>query len=797
MKELKNIKNILFKVIAVIACAILVAECMPMPSFTKKAKASDIMYYVYFDSATGKFANTFNQITSIDFGTLEEADNPVIAILIENDYPPNTYTASIGSGSLLETPTAVNCDPSLETHLNLKDYAPMNVGNNSAVLTMVVDDGLTQQSYNLDLTYVYTYTYNFELGGDTIEFGQPIEYKFTTNDPRPGVGCKFIDVVTADYVLDNQGVYFPSDKRDICVEIYNDNGGSIDTIMVYTYFYLTISKAKGVFTLNSSQVYQGQELSIKEMKINDSKEGNADILNENAYELRYKVKGTADSTYTNEMPTEVGTYIVKPEMVNSASLIVDDYYAVNYEFPEVEFKVIEKIEGNASLSAANIVSGQKPKLTINSTTYDLDEIEIVYYDSNGNELSGEPVAPGKYTVKVIFNETEMYRTITKTAEFEVLYKSGSGNFTVNDTVYGQKINKSLTSSTNDASLATYSYKIKGAADSTYTSVEPVKPGTYIAKAKLPRTNYYESVELTDEFTIGKANGIATVKVGDIIQGETLKVTYDSPTNGTSNVKIYYKAKNATDDKYSTNAPIEAGEYIVKAVFPENEYYLETIVTAEFKISKANTPQYSITGTKGKNSFYISDVTIKAPSGYTISTDRKYFTDSIVFTESTNGVGIYFKNSSTGIISDRVAVGDILIDKEKPLIDGTDNKTIIYADSVEISISDENLEKVTLNGVRVNFQNGKTSLSLESKNSKKAYEIIATDKAGHETVVKVTVAAKWLENKVIPAGQTIILNAGEEYALPDGNWTITGDDTVYTGGMKIYVAKDTELVFTRQ
>ena len=145
----------------------------------------------------------------------------------------------------------------------------------------------------------------------------------------------------------------------------------------------------------------------------------------------------------------------------------------------------------------------------------------------------------------------------------------------------------------------------------------------------------------------------------------------------------------------------------------------------------------------------------------------------------------------------MAVGDILIDKEKPLIDGTDNKTIIYADSVEISISDENLEKVTLNGVRVNFQNGKTSLSLESKNSKKAYEIIATDKAGHETVVKVTVAAKWLENKVIPAGQTIILNAGEEYALPDGNWTITGDDTVYTGGMKIYVAKDTELVFTRQ
>lgn len=58
---------------------------------------------------------------------------------------------------------------------------------------------------------------------------------------------------------------------------------------------------------------------------------------------------------------------------------------------------------------------------------------------------------------------------------------------------------------NDYDAPTYSYKVKGAADSTYTNVKPSNAGEYTVKATWAKTNNCPKISATADFTISKRN----------------------------------------------------------------------------------------------------------------------------------------------------------------------------------------------------------------------------------------------------------------------------------------------------
>lgn len=58
---------------------------------------------------------------------------------------------------------------------------------------------------------------------------------------------------------------------------------------------------------------------------------------------------------------------------------------------------------------------------------------------------------------------------------------------------------------NDYDAPTYSYKVKGAADSTYTNVKPSNAGEYTVKATWAATRNCPEISATDDFTISKRN----------------------------------------------------------------------------------------------------------------------------------------------------------------------------------------------------------------------------------------------------------------------------------------------------
>jgi len=63
-----------------------------------------------------------------------------------------------------------------------------------------------------------------------------------------------------------------------------------------------------------------------------------------------------------------------------------------------------------------------------------------------------------------------------------------------------------------------------------------------------------------------------------------------------------------------------------------------------------------------------------------------------------------------------------------------------------------------------------------------------------TLGEITLVADW--KKIIEAGK-VLLKAGEEYRLAEGNWTVDGDTTVYVGGSNFYVSEEAEYIFTQK
>lgn len=88
-----------------------------------------------------------------------------------------------------------------------------------------------------------------------------------------------------------------------------------------------------------------------------------------------------------------------------------------------------------------------------------------------------------------------------TADFAILRKEGSGTVTVDDIYYGEPIVPVATSATNGIDNVTYEYKVKGAADTTYTKTAPTKVGTYTVRATFAQTDEYNVVIATDDFEI--------------------------------------------------------------------------------------------------------------------------------------------------------------------------------------------------------------------------------------------------------------------------------------------------------
>ncbi len=297
----------------------------------------------------------------------------------------------------------------------------------------------------------------------------------------------------------------------------------------------------------------------------------------------------------------------------------------------------------------------------------------------------------------------------------------------------------------------------------------------------------------------RPKGKGTVTVADIYYGRTVKPVISSSTNDVDSAVIEYKKQGAADTKYSDKVPVAVGDYTVRVSFQERDYYKGFEATDDFSIKylKAPANPYTVSGTKGNNGFYISNVKIKPPKGYSIAdTLDGDYGSYLAYDNTTKNEKIYLQKNSTGEKTGAVALESFKIDKDTPVVSAVDGE-VYYKDDIEITVKDSNLDEVTVNGVPVNTSGTSKKLTLASDNGVSVYIIVAKDKAGNLTTVKVTVAAEWTKTGSIPNGSAVKLSEGQSYKLGSGTWKVSGDDTRYNGDTTFYVKPGGTYTFTQQ
>lgn len=146
-------------------------------------------------------------------------------------------------------------------------------------------------------------------------------------------------------------------------------------------------------------------------------------------------------------------------------------------------------------------------------------------------------------------------------------------------------------------------------------------------------------------------------------------------------------------------------------------------------------QYFIDSKISDSGWYTSDVVIRPKEGYAFlleETDEESL-DSITLSEDTDRgeKSFYVKNIATGEIYNKSTLY-YKKDTKAPVIDGIDDEATYEANTKEVSVEDEYLTSITVNGEAQTFEHGKAQFTLTAKQKTMVYIVVATDCAGNVT-----------------------------------------------------------------
>ncbi|SDA31923.1 hypothetical protein SAMN02910446_03528 [Ruminococcus sp. YE78] len=211
--------------------------------------------------------------------------------------------------------------------------------------------------------------------------------------------------------------------------------------------------------------------------------------------FKYKAKGADDSTYTETVPTDAGTYVVKAEVAETTNY--------NGGSATTEFS-ITKGNINVGVTLDGWTYGDEantPNVTGNTGNGTVTFKYKAKGAADSTYTTTVPTNAGTYVVKAEVIDTTNYKGGSATAEFTIAKADITAGVTLDGWVAGVEANTPEVSGNTDNGTVTIKYKAKGADDSTYTETVPTEAGDYVVKAEIAATTNYKSGSATDEFTI--------------------------------------------------------------------------------------------------------------------------------------------------------------------------------------------------------------------------------------------------------------------------------------------------------
>ena len=412
-------------------------------------------------------------------------------------------------------------------------------------------------------------------------------------------------------------------------------------------------------------------------------------------------QGTA-SVNVNSFPCTITTPGTSPEMCKRITYD-DGFHSISYDTTEKCLYVSDHLHSwSYSTSADKIIATctAKPDCEFNPGKLDLtlaaadayysgntytgatvtngiayqtdNEADIVYYLKDGTKTNSSnsgaasegaaPVNSGQYTVKVTLGGQ------TISADFEIKKMEIDPTVTMDDWTYGQKANtpsitvKSGESDITDASSYTCTYYTDAGCTDMTTAADgaatnggvPKNAGTYYVKVVVPENGNYAGAEAETSFMIAPLPADLTWSKTDLIytgSEQSVSATVANALEGDS-FAIAYEG----------NTQTKAGDSYTATVtnLGNNNYTLTgaTGVSQNWSISYLQTSAAAqVSGTKGKNDWYISPVKLVPDSGYQISTDKTDWKDSLgdYTDQGEQSAGYYLKETATGAVTDKKTV----------------------------------------------------------------------------------------------------------------------------------------------
>ena len=369
--------------------------------------------------------------------------------------------------------------------------------------------------------------------------------------------------------------------------------------------------------------------------------------------IKYTYSNTADGTYTEEVPTNAGTYYVKATVEETA-----DYSGL--ESNAVEFTILPKKIDTAITQLTAPVKNEVPQTEIETDEYTATVVwspevtdkfgyDTVYTATititPKTNYTVKGIAENGYTVSGAETVTNEADSATVTAVYSVTgsYDTVDTNeFTKPLEIVGWTYGDTPNAPTATAKYGTIKYTYSTAADGEYSEIVPTDAGTYYVKATVEETDKYTGIESDAvEFVIGKkilTNDNITKIADQTYTGEEIKpvievkdgdkilvLDTDYTVAYEKNIKASEEAKakvemisnnyKGTLEKLFTILPKTINSAIILTAPVKNGVPQTEMETNEYTATVAWSPE--VTDKFGYSTVYTATITITPKANYTV------------------------------------------------------------------------------------------------------------------------------------------------------------------------------------
>ena len=366
--------------------------------------------------------------------------------------------------------------------------------------------------------------------------------------------------------------------------------------------------------------------------------------------IKYTYSNTADGTYTEEVPTNAGTYYVKATVEETA-----DYSGL--ESNAVEFTILPKTINTAITQLTAPVKNEVPQTEIETDEYTATVVwspevtdKFVYNTVYTATITITPktnytvkgIAENGYTVSGAQTVTNEADSATVTVVYSATENKNSNEFTQPLAITGWTYGETANTPTAVAKYGTIKYTYSNTADGTYTEEVPTNAGTYYVKATVEETADYSGLEsdafefvigkktLTNDnitdiadqtYTGGEIKPTIEVKDGDktLVLDTDYTVTYDNNTKASDEAKVTVEIISnnyaGTLEKTFTILPKTINSAITLTAPVKNEVPQTEITTDEYTATVSWSPK--VTDKFVYNTVYTATITITPKANYTV------------------------------------------------------------------------------------------------------------------------------------------------------------------------------------